>query len=99
MPSTPVYCYRRSTAQSQQKGWTVNRKTVACAMREMRLVGLHPGPNMSKRDHAASTYPYLLRHTTVAYPNHIWGVDMTEVGGTLLTPTSRSISQNAIVIP
>jgi len=23
--------------------------------------------------------PYLLRHTTSAYPNHVWGIDITDI--------------------
>ena len=57
----------------------MDRKTVARSMREMRLVGMHPGPNLSKRAHAAGIYPYLLRPSTAKYPDHIWGVDRTYV--------------------
>jgi len=42
-------------------------------------LGLHPGPNLSKRAHEAGIYPYLLRHITARYPDHIWGVDITYV--------------------
>ena len=76
---TPVYGYRRITAQLHREGWGVDRKTVARYMREMRLVGIHPGPNLSKRDHAEGIYPYLLRHISANYPDHIWGVDITYV--------------------
>jgi putative transposase len=75
----PVYGYRRIAAQLQREGWEVDRKTVARYMREMRLVGIHPGPNLSKRAHSAGIYPYLLRQITAQYSDHIWGVDITYV--------------------
>ena len=76
---TPVYGYRGITAQLHREGWQVDRKTVARSMHEMRLVGIHPGPNLSKRDHTAGIAPYLLRHITASYPDHVWGIDMTYV--------------------
>jgi len=76
---TPMYGYRRIAAQLRREHWEVNRKTVARYMREMGLVGIHPGPNLSKRAHEAGIYPYLLAHITASYPNHIWGVDITYV--------------------
>ena len=46
-------------------------------MREMGLAGICPGPNLSQRNLAHRIYPYLLRQVTAAYPNHIWGIDIT----------------------
>ncbi len=34
---------------------------------------------MSKRNQKEGVYPYLLRHITSAYPNHIWGIDITYI--------------------
>lgn len=48
-------------------------------MREMGIEGISPGPNLSKRLHQEGIYPYLLRHITSHYPNHIWGIDITYV--------------------
>ena len=70
---TPVYGYRRITAQLHREGWEVHRKTIARYRGELRLVGIHPGPNLSKRDHAAGISPYLLRHITASYPDHVGG--------------------------
>jgi putative transposase len=77
--ATPMYGYRRISAQLRREGWEVNRKTVAHAMREMGLVGIHPGPNLSKRAYHAGVYPYLLAHLTASYSDHIWGIDITYV--------------------
>jgi putative transposase len=75
----PFYGSRRITAQLVQEGVLVNRKAVQRHMREMGIEGIGPGPNLSKRAHQASIYPYLLRHISSAYPNHIWGIDITYI--------------------
>ncbi len=57
----------------------INRKTVARSMQEMSIAAIYPGPNLSKRNQKEGVYPYLLRHTSSAYPNHIWGIDITYI--------------------
>ena len=44
-------------------------------MSEMGITAIYPGPNLSQRNHKEGVYPYLLRHITSAYPNHVWGID------------------------
>jgi putative transposase len=73
------YGYRRITAQLQREGRNVNHKAVARHMREMGLVAIYPGPNLSKRAHQAAIFPYLLTNVTASTPNHIWGVDITYI--------------------
>ena len=75
----PFYGSRRITAHLQQEGVTIHRKTVQRHMREMCIEGVSPGPNLSKRIQKEGVYPYLLRHITSAYPNHIWGIDITYI--------------------
>ena len=58
----------------------MNEKTVAKYMREMGIMAIYPGPNLSKRAHQAGIYPYLLRNITASAPNHIWGIDVRHVG-------------------
>src|SRR5262249_22571174 len=48
-------------------------------MREMGITAVYPAPNLSKRHTEHRVYPYLLRQLTAAYPNHVWGVDITYV--------------------
>ena len=48
-------------------------------MREMGIAGICPGPNLSKRTQKEGVFPYLLRHTTSRYPNHVWGLDITYI--------------------
>jgi putative transposase len=75
----PYYGVRRITAQLRRDGILVNHKAVARHMREMGLMAIYPGPNLSKRAQQAAIYPYLLRNVTAERPNHIWGIDITYV--------------------
>ena len=58
-------------------GFRVNRKRIQHYMRDMGIRVIYPGPNLSKRNRAQYVYPYLLRNVPPAYPNHIWGIDIT----------------------
>jgi len=75
----PVYGSRRITAQLNREGLAIKRKAVQRHMREMGITGICPGPNLSKRNHEHRVFPYLLRDITAAYPNHIWGTDITYI--------------------
>ena len=48
-------------------------------MREMGLTAIYPGPYLSRHNPEHKVYPYLLRHVTAAYPNHVWGIDITYI--------------------
>ena len=49
-------------------------------MAEMGLLSVYPRRrNLSKNNQEHRKYPYLLRGITAAYPNHIWGTDITYV--------------------
>jgi putative transposase len=75
----PYYGVRRITAQLRREGRLVNHKAIARQMREMGLVAIYPGPNLSKRAQQESIYPYLLRNLTASRPNHVWGIDITYI--------------------
>ena len=75
----PFYGSRRITAQLHREETLINRKAVQRHMQEMGIAGICPGPNLSKRNAAHQIYPYLLRHIVAAYPNHIWGIDITYI--------------------
>ncbi len=75
----PFYGSRRMTVQLQQEGHAINRKRVQRYMREMGIWGLAPGPHTSTRHSAHPIYPYLLKGVTPAYPNHVWGIDITYI--------------------
>lgn len=48
-------------------------------MREMGIAGIHPGPNLSKRNKQHRIYPYLLKGVNITHPNHVWGIDITYI--------------------
>jgi putative transposase len=73
----PFYGARKIAAQLQREGMGINRKTAGRYMREMGIAAIYPGPNLSKRNQGEGVYPYVVRHITSAYPNHIWGIDIT----------------------
>jgi len=75
----PFYGSRRVTATLCREGQDVNRKAVQRHRREMGIAGIAPGPYTSRPHPTHPTYPYLLRHTTAAHPNHVWGIDLTYV--------------------
>jgi putative transposase len=74
----PYYGSRRITVVLSRE-MPVSRPTVQLYMREMGISGLAPGPNTSKPALEHPIYPYLLRNVTAAYPNHIWGIDITYI--------------------
>jgi len=75
----PFYGSRKITEQIKREGGVINRKTVQRHMREMGIVAIYPGPNLSRRQHKEHVYPYLLRNLKVSYPNHVWGIDLTYI--------------------
>lgn len=76
----PIYGSRKITAQLRRDGLVINRKAVQRHMHEMGIVGVCPGPNLSRRNLQHRVYPYLLRDIVASYPNHIWGIDITYIG-------------------
>jgi putative transposase len=75
----PFYGSRRITAQLCREGRLINRKAVQRHMCEMGIAGICPAPNGSRRNAQHPVYPYLLRHVTATYPNHVWGIDITYI--------------------
>lgn len=67
----PYYGYRKVTAQLHREGRAINEKIVAKYMREMGIMAIYPGANLSTRAHQAGIYPYLLRNITAEASNHI----------------------------
>lgn len=57
----------------------IGREHVQRLMRLMGLEALYPKQNTSKSNHLHRIYPYLLTKLVAAYPNHIWGTDITYI--------------------
>ncbi len=75
----PFYGSRRLAEQMKREGVVINRKAVQRHMREMGIVAIYPGPNLSRRQHKEHVFPYLLRNLTISAPNHVWGIDITYI--------------------
>src|SRR2546423_4319817 len=75
----PFYGSRKIAEQLRREGVVINRKTVQRHMREMGIVAVYPGPNLSRRQHKEHVFPYLLRHLSIDAPNHVWGIDITYI--------------------
>ncbi len=74
----PFYGSRR-IAVEVRKTLPISRERVQRYMREMGLVAIYPGPNLSRRGQARYVYPYLLRQLAILRVNQVWGIDLTYV--------------------
>jgi putative transposase len=72
----PFYGSRKIAVLLRPTFGAINRKRVQRYMRQMGIAGIHPGPNLSKRNLAHAIYPYLLRQVTANSPNHVWGIEI-----------------------
>ena len=75
----PFYGSRRIRNTLLEEGFDIGRDAVRQYMREMGLEAIYPKPNLSKPAPENLIYPYLLRGVKSAYPNHIWGIDITYI--------------------
>jgi putative transposase len=75
----PFYGARRIAHTLREEGRGISRKTVRAYMREMGLEAVYPKPDLSAPNLENRIYPYLLRGVKSAYPNHIWGIDITYI--------------------
>lgn len=71
--------YRRIAAIMNREGDAIHENTVRRYMREMGIMAIHPGPNLSKRDLQHRIYPYLLRKLAITKPDQVWSVDITYI--------------------
>jgi putative transposase len=69
--------YRTIAAIMNREGDHIHKNTVRSYMREMGIMAIYPGPNLSKRDLQHRTYPYLLRGLAITKPDQVWSVDIT----------------------
>lgn len=71
--------YRKIAAILNREGDAIHENTVRRYMREMGIMAIHPGPNLSKRDLQHRIYPYLLRKLAIQKPDQVWSVDITYI--------------------
>ena len=75
----PHYGSRNITTTLRREGRTANRKRIQRLMRELGIQGIHPGPNLSRRNHKDGIFPYLLRDVQAERPGHVWAIDITYI--------------------
>jgi putative transposase len=75
----PFYGSRRIREELRKEGYEVNRKLVQSLMKDLGLVAIYPGPNLSKARHEHKKYPYLLRGVVIERPNQVWSADVTYI--------------------
>lgn len=78
----PFYGSRKMRLELVDRyGIDIGRDRIRTVMQLLGLEAIYPKPNTSKPGVGAghTIYPYLLRNVRAAYPNHIWGVDITYI--------------------
>ena len=75
----PFYGSRRIHWLLREEGYEIGRDAVRQFMHEMAITAIYPKPNASLAAPENKVYPYLLRGVKSAYPNHIWGIDITYI--------------------
>jgi len=78
----PFYGSRRLQVELVGRyGIDIGRARIRTVMQLLGLEAVYPKPNTSKPGVGTghTIYPYLLRHITANYPNHIWGTDITYI--------------------
>jgi putative transposase len=75
----PFYGSRRIAHTLREEGYEIGRDAVRTFMRDMGIIAIYPMPALSKPEPEHRIYPYLLRGVSAAYPNHIWGIDITYI--------------------
>ena len=75
----PFMGYRTIASIMNREQDRIHENTVRRYMREMGIMAIYPGPNLSKRDLQHRVYPYLLRKLAITEPEQVWSVDITYI--------------------
>jgi putative transposase len=75
----PVWGGNLFSAVLRREGFSASPSTVRRYMCILGLQSQAPGPHTSTPHPEHKTWPYLLRGVEAAYPNHIWGTDITYI--------------------
>jgi putative transposase len=75
----PWYGARQMARHLRRLGWCIGRRRVRRLMRKIGLAPIYQAPKTSEPHPQNRIYPYLLRHLTIARPNHVWCADVTYI--------------------
>lgn len=75
----PFMGYRTIASIMNREHDKIHENTVRGYMRDMGIMAIYPGPNLSKRDLQHRVYPYLLRKLAITEPEQVWSVDITYI--------------------
>ena len=75
----PTLGTRRIRHELSIRGFFICRATVAEYMRDLGIEAIYQKPKTSVPHPEHKIYPYLLRNIKAAYPNHIFGTDITYI--------------------
>jgi putative transposase len=75
----PYYGRRRITAVLRRQGLGINPKRVQRLMQRLKIAGIRPKPNLSRRNQAEAVSSYLLGGVKASHPNHVWGIGITYI--------------------
>jgi len=73
----PFYGYRKMVMELRHIGHRSTVKRVRRLMHELGLRALSPKQLTSRPTKEHPTYPYLLKHKRIRYPNQVWATDIT----------------------
>ena len=78
---SPFYGHRRIRKDLVDKGIVIGRKRTISLMKIMGLEAIYPKkkPNTSPSNKEHKKFPYLLKGLEIAFPNHVWGTDITYI--------------------
>lgn len=68
-----------TTYLKKDLGYQINEKRIERLYKLMDIFAIVPGPHTSKSCKEDKKYPYLLRHLTIKYTNHVWATDITYI--------------------
>jgi putative transposase len=77
----PFYGHRRIRKELADKNIKIGKKRTRSLMKKMGLQAIYPKkkPNTSASNDAHKKFPYLLKDLEIAFPNHVWGTDITYI--------------------
>ena len=75
----PYYGTRRMMHVLRAEGFTVGRKRIRRYYQLLGIEAIYPIMNLSKKNQAHKTYPYLLRGLAILKPNQVWSMNITYI--------------------